>query len=268
MPKISIITVNLNNLEGLQRTMESVFEQSWQEFEYIVIDGGSTDGSKEFIESQNDNIDYWVSEPDRGIYNAMNKAIKVAKGEYLFFLNSGDWFYDEKILKSVAENLIDCDILYGNMIKVFSDGREVLDKGVNGREITFKTFADGNLNHQATFIASELFTKYGLYDESFAIVADWKFFLFALGMNNAVVKYLDKVISFYDMNGLSSNFQKRDEERLYILENLIPKPVYLDFLVLKDQEYILNASRTKKFLAIDNRRIGRKINSIIFRIFS
>lgn len=248
--------------------MESVFEQSWQEFEYIVIDGGSTDGSKEYIENNNEKIDFWISEPDKGIYNAMNRAIGVAKGEYLFFLNSGDWLYDKTILKTVTYNLIGCDVLYGNMIKVFSNGKEVLDKGINGKEITFKTFAEGNLNHQATFITRELFKKYGPYDESFAIVADWKFFLFALGMNNSTVKYVDKTISYYDMNGLSSNFKKRDEERNYILENLIPKPIYSDYLILKDQEGILNAPRTKKFLETDRKGILRKIYSFIFRIFS
>jgi glycosyltransferase involved in cell wall biosynthesis len=75
MLKLSIITINYNNLDGLKRTFESVVNQTWQEFEYIIIDGGSTDGSAEFIESQAGNIDYWVSEPDRGIYNAMNKRI-------------------------------------------------------------------------------------------------------------------------------------------------------------------------------------------------
>jgi glycosyltransferase involved in cell wall biosynthesis len=93
MPKLSIITINYNNLEGLQRTVESVVNQTWQEFEYIVIDGGSTDGSADFIESQSETIDYWVSEPDKGIYNAMNKGIAKASGEYLLFLNSGDHLF-------------------------------------------------------------------------------------------------------------------------------------------------------------------------------
>jgi glycosyltransferase involved in cell wall biosynthesis len=89
MPKLSIITINYNNLEGLKRTVESVVNQTWQEFEYIVIDGGSTDGSTEYIECQSKHFDYWVSEPDTGIYNAMNKVIAVPKGEWLYF--KGKW---------------------------------------------------------------------------------------------------------------------------------------------------------------------------------
>ncbi len=91
--KLSIITVNLNNKDGLQKTIDSVISQTFKDFEWIVIDGGSTDGSKELIEKYSDYISYWVSEPDKGIYNAMNKGIKVAKGDYLEFLNSGDIFF-------------------------------------------------------------------------------------------------------------------------------------------------------------------------------
>ena len=101
MPQLSIITINYNNLAGLQKTFESVFNQTFQDFEYIVIDGGSTDGSKELIEQYHDKIDYWVSEPDSGIYNAMNKGIVRANGEYLQFLNSGDSLLGENILKNV-----------------------------------------------------------------------------------------------------------------------------------------------------------------------
>ena len=117
MPKISIITINYNNLEGLKRTMESVVNQTWREFEYIVIDGGSTDRSAAYIASQSENIDYWVSEPDNGIYNAMNKGIAKATGEYLLFLNSGDSFYDANVLQNVSNFFNnDLSIIYGNSV--------------------------------------------------------------------------------------------------------------------------------------------------------
>src|SRR5688572_27521016 len=99
MPKISIITINYNNLDGLKRTVDSVVNQTWQEFEYIVIDGGSTDGSGAYIESKSKHFHYWVSEPDKGIYNAMNKGIVKATGEYLLFLNSGDHFFNDTVLE-------------------------------------------------------------------------------------------------------------------------------------------------------------------------
>ncbi len=267
-PLISIITVNLNGIEGLKRTMTSIIGQTFKEFEYIVIDGGSTDGSKEYIESHSDKIDTWVSEKDSGIYNAMNKGIKAATGEYLLFLNSGDWLHDKNVLKLVVENLVDCDVLYGNMIKVFPDGREHLDKGVNGEKISLQTFVDGNLNHQATFIKKDLFEEYGLYDENIRIVADWKFFLISLGMNNSKVKYLDIEISCFDMTGLSSNFKSRDEERLKVLQEELPVPIYTDYLKLKKIETTLKSNRIIKFMETDNKFFSRKLHSIIFRIFS
>jgi glycosyltransferase involved in cell wall biosynthesis len=265
-PLISVITINYNNLEGLKKTTSSVLEQTWQEFEYIIIDGGSTDGSKEYLEDISNSIEYWISEPDSGVYNAMNKGIRVSNGEYLLFLNSGDWLFNHKVLDKVKDNLFNCDALYGNMLKVFPD-KTLLDKGVNGNELTFKTFGEGNLNHQATFISKKLFKKYGLYDENLKIVADWKFFLIALGMNNSTVKYLDSEISYYDMTGLSSNINARDAERLRILQEEIPFPIYKDYLKLKEKEKFLNSTRMKMFIRTDKNGISRKLHSMIFKFF-
>lgn len=272
MPKIplmSIITVNLNNLEGLKKTMESVFEQTWQEFEYIIIDGGSTDGSKKYIESNNDKIDHWVSEPDKGIYNGMNKGIKAATGDYLLFLNSGDWLYDEKVLKIAAEKLDGCDVLYGNMVKVFPDGKEILDKGVNGNEISLSVFIDGTINHSSSFLNKRIFSKYGFYDENLKIVSDWKLFLIALGLNKSEVSYIDYSFSYFNMNGISNaNLKLRDWERNLVIQEEVPIPIYTDYLKLKKYENILDDPRFKKFLNTDNKKISRKIHSIIFRLFS
>ena len=99
--KFSIITINYNNCEGLRRTIESVVNQTCHDFEYIIIDGGSTDGSVDVIKQYADQIDYWVSEPDKGIYNAMNKGVAVAKGEYCLFLNSGDSLHNNSALAKV-----------------------------------------------------------------------------------------------------------------------------------------------------------------------
>ncbi len=268
-PLISIITVNLNDLEGLKRTMTSVFGQTFQEFEYVVIDGGSNDGSKKFIESYSNKIDYWVSEKDSGIYNAMNKGIKAATGEYLLFLNSGDWLFENAVLDKVADKLSGCDVLYGNMVKVFSDGKQHLDKGVNGNEITFKTFVEGTLNHSSSLIKRDLFIKYGFYDENLKIVSDWKFFLITLGLNNAVIKYVDYSFSCFDMTGISNaNIELRNSERLKVLREEIPFPIYSDYLKLKEQEATLNSPRIKKFIETENKKISRKLHSIIFRIFA
>jgi len=268
-PLISIITVNLNDVKGLKRTIASVFEQTFMEFEYIVIDGGSTDGSKEFIESHSNKIDYWVSEKDSGIYNAMNKGIKMASGEYLLFLNSGDWLFNKKVLVIVTKELVDCDMLYGNIVKAFTDGRRIPDNAVGApKDITLKTFFRGSLNHQALFINHKLFEIYGLYDEELQIVSDWKFSLIALGLNDSKVKFIDQEISFYDMNGISNNSSLRNVEREKVFRDLIPRSIYFDYKRLIQLENDFNSSRNVKFRGMEKHRVARKLNSVMFRIFS
>ena len=268
-PLISIITINLNDLQGLRKTMTSVFDQNFSEYEYIVVDGGSSDGSKEYIEANSDGLAYWVSEPDGGIYNAMNKGIRAAKGEYFLFLNSGDWLYSDEVLKIAVDLLDGCDVLYGNMIKVFSDGREHLDKGVNGRELSLRIFIEETINHSSSFINKKIFRKYGSYDERLKIVSDWKLFLIALGLNNSQVKYLDYPFSYFNMNGISNaNLSLRNRERALVLKEIVPVPIYSDYLKLKHQDSILNQPRHRKFLETDQKTISRKLHSIIFQLFS
>ena len=114
--KLSIITINYNNRDGLQKTIESVVSQSFKDFEWIVIDGGSNDGSRELIERYAESISYWVSEPDKGIYNAMNKGIKASNGDYLLFLNSGDSLCDEYVIADFQKLSFTEDIISGNII--------------------------------------------------------------------------------------------------------------------------------------------------------
>ena len=126
-PLVSIITINRNNLVGLRRTIASVLSQTWKEFEYIVIDGDSSDGSDEFIRTKDSLIDKWISEPDTGIYNAMNKGIKMASGEYLLFLNSGDELYSSNILEQNKDDIKEVDLVYFN-IQMISDDKAYIHK--------------------------------------------------------------------------------------------------------------------------------------------
>ena len=112
--KFSIITINYNNVEGLRNTIKSVVNQTYTDYEFIIIDGGSTDGSVEVIKEYANIITYWVSEPDKGIYNAMNKGIEVANGEYLNFMNSGDCFYNNDVLQKVADYHLEKDMIVGH----------------------------------------------------------------------------------------------------------------------------------------------------------
>ena len=202
MIKLSIITINFNNKIGLQETFDSVFKQSFSDYEYIVIDGESTDGSKEIIEANKDKISHWVSEKDGGVYHAMNKAIAKASGEYLLFLNSGDHLINNTILNEVSAALDGTDIIYGNIFLI-----ESVTKSWTGNypaRLSFQHFVEGSLPHPASFIRRTVFDTVGLYDESLQICADWKFFLDAICRFNVSYKHLDKTIAVFYLDGLSS----------------------------------------------------------------
>ena len=127
--KISIITINYNNLKGLKRTIPSVLSQSYINYEYIVVDGGSNDGSKEYIASQQQNITQWISEKDNGVYNAMNKAVNMATGEYCLFMNSGDHFFSSLALEDAVTEMKNEDYFVGRTIVVESDFASLVIKG-------------------------------------------------------------------------------------------------------------------------------------------
>ena len=147
MPKLSIITINLNNKDGLRKTIESVISQTFEDFEYILIDGASTDGSVEVISQFETRLKYWISEPDNGIYHAMNKGIKKAKGDYCLFLNSGDYLDNSTILECIFESNHKEELLYGNfMINGFNQTFTMPDY------LSFNTFLDVSIGHHASFI--------------------------------------------------------------------------------------------------------------------
>ena len=191
---LSIITINFNNCIGLLKTMESVINNQFNNFEYIVIDGGSTDGSKEVIEKYEAKINYWVSEKDAGIYNAMNKGIAKATGEYLLFLNSGDYLKNDTVIKSFFVKKISTDIIYGNLEM---GGR--LIKYPSKLDFTF--FFRDSIPHPATFIKRNLFDKYGRYNEQNKIVSDWEFFLNSVVIHKCSYTKIEETITVYDING-------------------------------------------------------------------
>ena len=219
--KLSVVTINYNNYSGLRKTIESVVNQTNKDFEYIIIDGGSTDGSVDVIKEYADRIDYWVSEPDRGIYNAMNKGVDVAKGEYCIFMNSGDTFCDFNTVECVLEHNLNSDIICGNtMMPTRHEPPSV---------ITFNTLFSGAICHQCAFIKTVLMKKYR-YDEKLKIVADRKFFVQALILDNCSYSAIDVDVVNYDINGFSSkNRFLSDYEYASVLEELIPERVRQDY---------------------------------------
>lgn len=226
--KLSIITINRNNAEGLRKTIESVIQQTYTDFEYIIIDGASTDGSVAVVKEFANKITYWISEPDKGIYNAMNKGVLKANGEYLLFLNSGDWLVDEILNEIFAFNFNE-DILYGNCILDFIDGSVEIEKRCAKDKLTFWDFFNSTLNHQATFIKKSIFDKTGLYNESYKIVSDVLYFINAIIYYEASYKYIDIEISHFDPYGIGNNGEK---ERTEMLQNLLPKLILDDYVTL------------------------------------
>ena len=233
--KLSIITINRNNAVGLEKTMRSVATQTFKELEYIVIDGASTDGSVEVIKSLESEFAHlkWVSEPDAGIYNAMNKGLRMASGDYIQILNSADSLAAPEVTECMLEELEKqgCpSILYGNMVKCFPDGRKMVDKCFAGQEITMLGMYTGTLNHDPAYIRRDLFEKYGYYDESLKIVSDWKWYLQALILGGETLQYVDLDITLFDMTGISETNKELDKkEREIVLEQLFPKAIIADY---------------------------------------
>lgn len=226
MKKISIITVNYNNAEGIRETIDSVVKQTSKEVEYIIIDGGSTDGSVEVIKEYSDKIYFWVSEKDNGIYNAMNKGISHANGEYLLFLNSGDCLHSTTTIDDfLALNPKD-DILTG---KEMAKDNKLIIPNESDRPLTFSFLFRRALRHQSTFIRRSLFDEH-LYDEHYRIASDHKFFLQTLIIDNHSFSYIPMVVSEFDTTGISNKNEELSKiERNDIFASLFPPRVIADY---------------------------------------
>lgn len=248
--KLSIITINYNNAIGLEKTIESLIEQSFQEYEYIVIDGGSDDDSKAVILKNQSHISTWCSEKDTGVYNAMNKGILRATGEYLLFLNSGDYLHDSKVLEEVILTLTGEDIIYGDLLYVYNGvKREVC---VYPAILDFYYFLEHSLGHPSSFIKRNLFQD-SLYSENLKIVSDWEFFLKKIVLEEASYKHIDRIITAFSMGGISSQIDACNEERELVLHKLFPNmlcDVLKSAMYMRKQplyEVFNDLSKTRRF---------------------
>lgn len=221
--KLSIITINYNNLKGLKQTVASVNQQDYQDFEYLIIDGGSTDGALEFITEHSQDFAYWCSEKDKGIYNAMNKGIKNARGEYLIFLNSGDCLAHNHILQEIAHQLTNEDIVYGDLICQLSDGSFQIETYPDRLDIGF--FMKKSLPHPATFIRKTKLEECP-YDEELKIVSDWKFWVQQIVLKQTSYKHIAHPIAIFQPGGVSSNLENCNQERALVFQELFPGMVY------------------------------------------
>jgi len=266
--KLSIITINYNNRDGLQRTYDSVVCQTFTDYEWIVIDGGSTDGSREFIEQHQDKFAYWCSEPDKGVYNAMNKGIAKAQGEYLIFMNSGDVFHERDILSKIEFNNYDSDIISGLTQRM--DNNEIL---ICHEDDLVMQLLWISLNHQGTFIKREVFDSFQ-YDEHYKIVSDWKFWWDAIVFGKKSFERIDLIIADVEIGGLSTNPLYDDlkiGERKDVLNSLFPplllKTLY-DYQTIRNQKPNQNTVRLEYLK--DNHYlvyiIVRKCTSLFYRL--
>ncbi len=230
MTKLSIITINLNNKVGLEKTIVSVLAQSYKRYEFVIIDGGSQDGSVEVLKKYSKYFSYLVSEADTGIFNAMNKGISAAKGEYLLFLNSGDFLVDDTVLSSMFANDPSEDIICG--LSQVSEMGKIQFVSSLPATFTLQFFMHSTISHSAAFIKRSLFEECGYYSEDLKLNGDWEFWIRAIILKNCTTKISTIVVSDYNLEGISSSnstleLGKKETEK--ILKKWIPERIMADY---------------------------------------
>lgn len=261
--RLSIVTINYNNAEGLRKTLASVAAQTYPNIEHVIVDAASTDDSveiiKEYVQRVNSeerrvNSVVWSSEPDKGIYDGMNKGIRKATGDYIQILNSGDILASNDVTERMIATLNDAmshdkslndggiGILYGNMIRNFGNGKtnrdtclgervsELESERVREVEWTMDDFIKGTVNHDPTYIHRSLYEKYGLYDENLRICSDWKWFVNAVIFGGEKLYYVPIDVTIFDTTGISeTNLDFREKERHAELEKMLPAAILKDY---------------------------------------
>ncbi len=209
--KISVITINRNDASGLEKTIRSVTAQEYSDVEYIVIDGASTDGSVDVIHAHAQHITDWHSEPDTGIYNAMNKGIAKATGDWLIFMNAGDVFAGNEVLSNFCSGDYKEDIVFGDQIRVMADGSRHIWTGPD--KVDFLFFYSSGIPHQSTFTRKHVFEKHGGFREDYKIYSDWELTERAVLKHGASCTHIHLLVSIYDKTGVSSNPEQRHIRR-------------------------------------------------------
>lgn len=211
--KITIITITFNEVQALKDTIENVIHQDYINKEFIIIDGGSQDESLELIKSNESSIKKYISEPDNGIYDAMNKGIDLATGDYIIFMNSGDLFYESTTISKVFSNMTNTDVIYGNTLWNFN-GKKRLIKASNLANLRFEL----PFNHQSVFVKTSLMKTYK-FNTAYKFIADFEFFN-KLYKAHSSFQYFDLPISECDGHGVSNISQNQsniDKERTLII---------------------------------------------------
>ena len=257
--RYSVITINYNDKDGIIRTIKSVINQTNTDYEFIIIDGESTDGSIDVIKLHTDRITYWVSEKDKGVYNAMNKGVTQAHGDYLIFMNAGDSFHSPDVLSKMSD--YQEDIICGKVIK----GDSAQPCGHNKPSISLVDLMRGSLPHQAMFIKRELMLKHP-YDEHYKILSDWKFCIQALVFDNCSFRNSDVIVADYDITGISSNSHGLlPKEREIILNEMFPPRILADYQRLAPVDDELLDQSLQLTQTIGARQLVKRISKLILQ---
>ncbi len=204
--KISIITVSYNAVKTIEQTIQSVVNQTYDNIEYIIIDGGSIDGTVDIIKKYEDNIAYWVSEPDKGIYDAMNKGINVATGDVIGIINSDDWYATSHIIAEVVQmcDIHDCDLVCGDMYYFDERGNPLNVNKCISKPMLSELKKRMNIAHPTVFIKKNIYTKYGCFNTKYKVAADYDLML-RLSFAGVVAKYSPSVVVNFRLGGASSS---------------------------------------------------------------
>lgn len=220
--KLSIITISYKNLAGLVRTANSIQKQTFTDYEWIVIDGGSNDGTKEYLKSLEMQPDFWCSEPDSGIYDAMNKGLAHSSGKWCLFLNSGDSLYEQDVLDRFFSKIPDTDIVYCDAVF------KKKDKSFNMSypdKLTLEFFTERSICHQATFIKRQLLLESNGYSTDYKIVSDWRAWVIWIMQGKCFV-HLPIIVCTFMLDGIgSTKLQEAKEERERVFDELLPEYV-------------------------------------------
>lgn len=222
-PIISIISIVRNDQAHIRETIESVINQTYANIEYIVVDGGSTDSTVEIIKEYEDKIDYWISEPDKGIYNANNKGFSYTTGDFINYMNSGDKFYNNDVIANIFPQYKDFDFIYGN---TYMDGYKIIPEIVSEKMF----LKQKTINHQAVFASRKCFDY--LFDENLKVVADRDWIL-ANYRKKYSFKYVDVDVTVYDNTGVSSKPEKFNPDFLKFIKKNYNFFLYLYFYIRK-----------------------------------
>jgi glycosyltransferase involved in cell wall biosynthesis len=256
---VSIITVVYNRKTYLEQTILSVVNQTYNNLEYLIIDGGSTDGTLDVIKKYDDHIDYWISEPDKGMYYALNKGIELSKGEIIGLCHSDDYYYDSSVIEHLIsfQRTTDASVYHGDIITLSPDN-QFRDRIISDSQIIERTH--NSINHPTTFIRKNIFNKFGLYDTNYRSASDYELMM-RFKVNNCEFKHLGIIVSIMRIGSekrVSNNcFSLIENYKIHNKYKTGNKNKYLS------QYIYCSLNRMAKFLRTPNYKFVKKIRKIL-----